>query len=190
LAFGVGAKGLGRSTRAGFVVLGIFHAFLQLFPPFLFLRIGSKLSLFLAFVATLVFAIVGMLLVRHRASRWLVLCTWFVFGGLTLSLPVALSSGSARLPIGPAVLVFCVVAGLLGMMNIGIWFGWYLLVALAFSGHNDEAAGAARIEKYKQFIRFRLTPDSLTGYVIAVDEPQTNGRHLRPRVVDVFSVRP
>ncbi|HEY6122026.1 MAG TPA: hypothetical protein VIV66_18860 [Pyrinomonadaceae bacterium] len=190
LAIGIGAKGLGKFTSAGFIVLGMLHALLQILPPFLFLRIGSKWSLFLAFVSAIVFASLEMFLVMRQASRWLLLGTWVVFGGLILYLPIGFSNGTARLPVGYGIPVFVVAAALLGMINIGVWFGWYLLVALAFSGHNDEAAGAARVEKYKQFIRFRLTPDSLTGYVIAVDETRTNGRDLRPHVVDVFTVRP
>jgi hypothetical protein len=59
-------------------------------------------------------------------------------------------------------------------------------VCLEFNGHNNEAGGAARIERFKQFIRFRLTEDDLTGYVIAIDEPKTKGRLLAPRVIDVF----
>jgi hypothetical protein len=61
--------------------------------------------------------------------------------------------------------------------------------------------GAARIEDFKQFIRFRVTDDSLTGYVIAVDdvsmigepvakgsERRKDGRYLRPFLIDVFQL--
>src|ERR1043166_6045367 len=46
----------------------------------------------------------------------------------------------------------------------------YATVCFAFNGHNNEVGGAARIENFKQFIRFRLTRNDITGYVIAVDQ--------------------
>jgi hypothetical protein len=78
-----------------------------------------------------------------------------------------------------------------------LWFGWYLGVCSLFNGHNNEAGGAARIEKFKQFIRFKLTEDGLTGYVIAVDDVSmigeqrdngewNDGRDLKPKLIDVF----
>lgn len=68
----------------------------------------------------------------------------------------------------------------------------YLAVSLAFNGHNNEAGGAARIEGFKQLIRFRINRDGLTGFVIAIDKPNTIGGkgHLEPRLVDVFKVHP
>jgi hypothetical protein len=188
LASGVGARGLGKATTAGFLVLGGFHALLQLFPPLLLLRVGSRLSRLLVIVTMVLFAAIGMFLVRRLSSRWVLLLAWLVFGAVVLYLPVALSNHSAPRPVGAAIPVFFVASALIGAINIAVWFGWYLLVSLAFAGHNDEAAGAARVEKYKQFIRFRLTPDTLTGYVVAIDEPNINGRDLKPRIVDVFSI--
>jgi hypothetical protein len=70
-----------------------------------------------------------------------------------------------------------------------VWFGWYLGVCFAFNGHNNEVGGACRIEEFKQFIRFRLTEDWLTGYVIAVDKPGMPGWGLNPKVVDIFHLR-
>src|SRR4030095_15282457 len=142
-------------------------------------------------IATMaIFAGLGLLLVRLNASRWFYLIVWLGYAAITLALPVVFSQSTAQVPKGWLIPWFFLIAGLVGMINLSIWFGWYLLVSLTFSGHNDEAAGATRIEKFKQFIRFRLTPERLTGYVIAVDEPKINGRDLRPRIVDVFSIRP
>jgi len=73
-------------------------------------------------------------------------------------------------------------------------------VCFAFNGHNNEVGGAARIENFKQFIRFRLTSDSLTGYVIAVDDvSQINtvdekgrtrdGSDLQLKLIDVFQLK-
>jgi hypothetical protein len=65
-----------------------------------------------------------------------------------------------------------------------------LAVALAFDAHNNEAGGAARIEGFKEFIRFRINRDGLTGYVIGVDEPKADGGEgkLHPKVIDVFRI--
>ena len=62
-------------------------------------------------------------------------------------------------------------------------------MSLAFDGHNEQAGGAARIERFKEFIRVRLTADSLTAYVIAFDEPAMHGHELRAKVIDVFELR-
>src|SRR5205085_9921689 len=79
-----------------------------------------------------------------------------------------------------------VAAAVVGTVMCCYWFGWYLGVCFAFNGHNNEVGGAARIEHFKQFIRFRLTDEDLTGYVIAVNDPETDGGKLTPHLVDVF----
>ena len=58
------------------------------------------------------------------------------------------------------------------------------------NGHNNEGGAASRIERYRQFVRFRVEPDRLTGYVIAIDEPATELAAIKPRVVDVFTIVP
>lgn len=83
-------------------------------------------------------------------------------------------------------LVPLALAAIFGAVLSCMWLGWYFGVCLGFNGHNNEVGGAARIERFKQFIRFRLTENDLTGYVIAVDDPQKEGRLLSPRVIDVF----
>lgn len=93
-------------------------------------------------------------------------------------------------------LATCILAGLIGAVMSCVWLGWYFAVALVFNGHANEAGSTARTEDYKHFIRFRLTKDSLTGYVIAVDFPQApqngdaekSGANLKPRLVDVFTL--
>jgi hypothetical protein len=81
------------------------------------------------------------------------------------------------------------IAGFIGMIMSCIWLGWYLAVSLSFNAHNNEAGGAGRVEKFKEFIRFRLTENEITGYVIAVDKPQGDGSLLAPRLIDVFSLK-
>ena len=76
--------------------------------------------------------------------------------------------------------------GIFGAFLSCTWLGWYFGVCLGFNGHNNEAGGAARIEKFKQIVRIRLTKDSLTGYVIGVKDPQRCGKLLHPFLIDIF----
>ena len=76
--------------------------------------------------------------------------------------------------------------GVFGAFLSCVWLGWYFGVCLSFHGHNNETGGAARIEKFKQLVRIRLKKDSLTGYVIAIKNPQRCGKCLHPQIVDVF----
>lgn len=76
--------------------------------------------------------------------------------------------------------------GVFGAFLSCVWLGWYFGVCLGFNGHNNESGGAARIEKFKQLIRFRLTKETLTGYVIGVRDPQRCGSVLNPQLIDVF----
>ena len=82
----------------------------------------------------------------------------------------------------------CICAGTLGAVMSCAFFGSYLAVTLAFDGHNNEAGGAARIEGFKHLIRFRLNAQGLTGYVIAIDQAETDGSKLKPKIVDVFHI--
>jgi hypothetical protein len=104
---------------------------------------------------------------------------WFIFGASVLLIPLYFNENEfihfeakASESIGGfGSLLGSVVAGLVGAVFSCIWFGWYLGIAfLIFDGHNNEVGGAVRIENFKQFIRFRLTENTLTGYVIAVDD--------------------
>ena len=88
-------------------------------------------------------------------------------------------------------------AGLIGALMSCVWLGWYFAVSLVFDGHANEAGSTARTENYKQFIRFKLTENSLTGYVIGIDFPHApvdendkrDGSTLKPRLVDVFTLK-
>lgn len=103
---------------------------------------------------------------------------------------LGIQSGTLDSPSGWLLVVACLVAGAVGLLMACAWLSWYLAVSLLFHGHNNEAGGAARIEKFKQFIRFRLTEDDLTGFVIAVDEPKEHGSQLRPKLIDVIYLTP
>ena len=39
-------------------------------------------------------------------------------------------------------LVMGLIVGILGMLMTCVWFGWYLVVSLAFQGHNNESGGS------------------------------------------------
>ncbi len=81
-------------------------------------------------------------------------------------------------------------AGLIGLVTTSIWLSWYLLVADAWNGHNNEVGGAARVGAFRQIVRFHVTHDHLTGYVIAAEDGKTPEDELKLRLVDVFRVGP
>ena len=205
LPFKVGATLLsncGATTRfLGKLLIGLWHFALQIAVPFLLVR---KASLLLFIAAALVVAVgtwAGGALLK-RFSRAGLAVTWFLLGALTLALPFIIQ----RLGLGDSLLTqqwfagaewlgwkglwASVVAGAVGAVMCCYWFGWYLGVCFVFNGHNNEVGGAARIERFKEFIRFRLDEGGLTGYVIAVNDPEEDGRKLTPHVVDVFRLRP
>ena len=69
------------------------------------------------------------------------------------------------------------------------WLGWYLAVCLAAGGHYNEAGGAARVERFKAFLRICVTRAAVKVYVIGVDRVESEGVALRPKLVDVFELR-
>lgn len=187
LAYKVGGRLCGTGGKIGFGVLGAVHAVLQLAVPFLLIRVGTWWTLAGALVSVGVFAVIGYVIARRNHRRWLVV-TGLIYGGWMFYLPLGFSSSSLQMPYW----VTLVAVFVLGFLMSCVWLGWYLAVSLAFNGHNNEAGGAARIERFKQLIRFRVRENDLTGFVIAVDDPQTDGSKLKPRLVDVFtlSVKP
>jgi len=95
-----------------------------------------------------------------------------------------------------AVPAMWVLAGLIGAVMSCVWLGWYFAVSLVFDGHANEAGSTARTEDYKNFIRFRLTEDSLTGFVIGIDFPYAppnenapDGSANKARLIDVFTLK-
>jgi hypothetical protein len=174
--------------RAGFGVLGAWHALLQIAVAFLLVRVGSPWAWGATVPIALAFAFIGIIMAK-RNMRFGLLAAWIVYGALLLYLPFLLPASAEQISsLGMKMLRYPVVILLGGLMS-AIWLGWYFAVSLAFNGHNSEAGGAARIEDFKEFIRFRLTEDGLTGYVIGVDRPEAHGKKLRPRIVDVFELK-
>ena len=199
-------------------VLGIFHALLQIIVPFLLVRKGTALTWLMAAGLIIAMQLFGYWLMKNN-YRTILLGAWLFFGLAMLLLPyftLYLSDELRGLWAFPSLesfqansgyqlfrpddtslqetnlpwkLLGCGIAGFVGLLMSCIWLNWYLAVALLFHGHNNEAGGAGRIENFKQFIRFRLTEDDLTGFVIAVDKPQKDGFRLRPRIIDVIHLK-
>ena len=186
-AFTAGGALHGSAGKVGFAALGVWHALVQGAVPFLLSRRGDWRSWVGAVAAVLVFWLAGNWLVakfKFRASLTLV---WIIYGLVLLGLPLVFWGAPAQyLDTWTARFV---VAVLMGALMSCASLGWYFAVALAFDGHNEQAGGAARIERFKEFIRVRLTADSLTAYVIAFDEPAIHGHELRAKVIDVFELR-
>lgn len=204
-AVGLFAK-RGAAGQAGKLLIGAWHYLLQVAVPFILIRKASLLTLVVAALVIAVGTPLGRrLLARFRGGA--LAAVWVLLGALTIVLPVWLVpsapvAGEGLWPLlvrpwfvpgewtGWAGLVPSLAAAAVGAVMCCYWFGWYLGVCFAFNGHNNEVGGAARIERFKQFVRIHLTPEGLTGYVIAVNDPTDNGRDLTPHVVDVFRLRP
>jgi hypothetical protein len=180
--------------RVGFLLLGLVHAVLQLSVPVVLVVSCDPMFGGLAALATVAFTLavgqlVPYLMRRSRAQERrlvgaLLLALWLAWG-----IGLMAFAWLHRMPQEVDIWSFALALGL-GTILSCTWLGWYLAVSLCFDGHNNEAGGGARIDHYKQLIRFRLNRDGLTGYVIAVDKPQADGRELRPKVIDVFELRP
>jgi Calcineurin-like phosphoesterase len=194
-AWNVGGQLHKTPGRIGFLILGLLHALLQISVPVVLVvsqGFGFGLAAALATVAVtwLVGRAAPLLLLRKPDAEGryllgsLLLAAWLAWGSGLMAYawrnqtPQEIDSWSFALALGLGAILSCT------------WFGWYLAISLCFDGHNNEAGGGARIDHYKQLIRFRLNRDGLTGYVIAMDKPQADGRELRPKVIDVFELRP
>lgn len=211
-------KGRGK---AGMFFIGLWHWLLQLGVALFLLKKGTWLTLALAVVAFFVFTWIGKHFMKKNYKRRLVAAWLAFGATMLALPPLVywwLSTWSDRYtglraaffwphPYNPQnsfasyewwgnfggfwQLIPLAIACLFGLVLACIWVGWYFAVCLRFNGHNNESGGAARIERYKQFIRFRLRSDELTGYVIAVDNPKTKGSEMQGdvRIVDVFHLK-
>lgn len=195
MALTLGATGMTTKGKLLMLALGVWHAILQVFVPFLLVRKGNWMTWAAAVALFFLPALFGGWMMR-RNLRVPLLLAWVAYGVVMLLLPRLTAPDVLRRPyfyagwmgwegIWPSLL-----AAFIGAVWACVCFGLYLGVALSFHGHNNEAGGAARIERFKEFIRFRVNKDGLTGFVIAVDDPQRDGATLRPRLVDVFTLSP
>jgi hypothetical protein len=191
-------------------IIGLWHLALQLLVPFVLIKRGNYITW--AVAAILLVLPIGLARTRLKKNSAVGLSLlWFVYGGVLLALPWLTSWGLSLVGLSSAPvfshttgwlrLMPCLVAGGAGAIICCLWTGWYFAVCFIFNGHNNEVGGAARIEEFKQFIRFRLTPNGLTGYVIAVDDVSMigeadatgrikDGSDLHPKLIDVFHLTP
>ncbi len=190
----VGGALRGIWGKVGFALLGLWQALLQFFLPLLLVLarepwVGLAAGLATAAVSWALSRLIPLALRREDAGErerigWLLLALWILWNAALCALVFESPTRQQANSLSFAV------ALLLGAFLSCIWFGGYLAVSICFDGHNNEAGGGSRIESYKQFIRFRLTESSLTGYVIAIDQVEQDGRKLKPRLIDVFELRP
>ena len=173
----------------GQLLIGVVLLIFQVFVPYVLIRTGSYPAWALAAVLLVLPIFVGRWLLKRNSGVGL-LIAWIVYGGLMLFLPKLVGQPAIFFHwTGPWGLIPAILAGLAGAVICCLWTGWYFAVCFAFNGHNNEVGGAARIENFKQFIRFRLTRNEITGYVIAVDQVGEVGHDLKPRLIDVFRLK-
>ena len=177
----------------GKLLIGIWHLILQLFVPYVLIKTGSYLAWAVAAVLLVLPIPLARVLLKKNVGEGLA-ALWLVYGAAMLFASWIMFTVSRQPGVffhwtGFYALIPALIAGLAGAVICCLWTGWYFAVCFAFNGHNNEVGGAARIENFKQFIRFRLTRDGITGYVIAVDNVTSAGSDLRPRLIDVFHLK-
>ncbi len=175
--------------------VGMFHGGAQLLAPFVIARIA--MSTWWTLPAMVAITTVGLITghaVFARTRRLhpvLLAAVGLVSLAATLAVAIVAADGVAVVPHGRLETLVVFTAAPLAAVFFGCaQFGWYLAIAGAAGGHNNEVGGAALVDRYRQFIRFRLTPDRLTGYVIGLDDVSMDAGRLRPRLVDTFDVAP
>lgn len=176
-----GAQHLQFRKKMFLLFFGIWLAFLQVTVPLELALHATGLLLVVACVLPLIFA--GGMVYGKKFSRAALLPTWIVLGFAVVG--VALMGGAPmRSPF-----VGYAIAFVAGAYFTSVWFGWYLATSLAFDGHFNEAGGAARLDRFRHFIRFKLETDKLTGYVIGFDHPNKDLDQLEAHIVDVITLR-
>jgi hypothetical protein len=193
VAVQIGARGLSPARRVLFAGLGLFHAGLQLSTPTLIALMGLSnpwiISLALGMITALMYvARRGV----DRPRRHVNLALWLASGASAIGIPIALGRSGSLPLFGFSLAIGIPVAAVLGVFLSAIWLGWYLTVSIGYAGHNNEAGAAARVDEFRQFIRFQVTPDRLIGHVIGVGRPSVvNHRVVVPTwLIDRFAVGP
>jgi hypothetical protein len=195
LAVSMGGEEARPTERVRWWVMGAIHAAIQLTTPLIVVRVGLGHPIGLAFALAVAigagFASKIVMVRGGKAAPTILVALWIAHWLAMIALIVDAGDGVAVLPISDGGWVlFLLVAGAAGSVIGCVEYGWYLAVSASMNGHNNEAGAASRIERYRQFVRFRVERDKLTGYVIAIDEPATELAAVKPRVVDVFTIVP
>lgn len=152
-------------VKLGYAMLGVFFGALMTTVPLVLAIQGTALSFAACTAWALCVGLAALPLQERQPSPWLLLVLWLVAGGGVLGL--ALGLGELQGITGGRF----VMAFVAGSFFSCVWFGWYLAVAMGWNAHNNEAGGAARLDRYRHFIRFKVEPDAITGYVIGFDQP-------------------
>jgi len=198
LAIMLGAQLLNITGKIKFAVIGVWHAVLQVTVPVCLVLYSSWANILIISLITVVitflaghlftrdFLVKDLSLTDQKKIGNMLFAAWGIVGFCVL---LGASWGDPIAVDGWRLLASVV----LGALFSCIWFGWYLAVSLAFHGHNNEAGGGARSECYRHMIRFKLTENTLTGYVIGIDKPVTDlsakeKEQPKFRLVDVFTI--
>jgi hypothetical protein len=183
-----------KLAKKRFWGIGVWHAVVQLLVPLFLLVYGSWTAIFAVtvIVLTATYAMARYVEEKYKHDQdlaqledaaKLLWWSWVALGVF----PLSIIFWGEPVPVDGLRLA---AAFLLGAVYGCVWFGWYVAVTMSLNGHNNEAGGGARSEQYRHFIRFKLTPDTLTGYVIGIDKPVDHFRDdPKFRLVDVFTVR-
>lgn len=195
----------------GKTLIGLWFLILQLLVPYILILNANWVMLALAAILVLAPIPLAQFLFKRNSRIGLTLL-WLVYGAVMLGLPWIANWGLSKFagsegyslifpnPQGWFTLLPAILAGIIGAVICCLWTGWYFAVSFLFNGHNNEVGGTARVENFKEFIRFRLTNDSITGYVIAVDDVSligktenghtNDGSDLQVKLIDVFHLVP
>ncbi|HEX2689249.1 MAG TPA: hypothetical protein VHN14_21655 [Kofleriaceae bacterium] len=173
----------GAVPKLGFAVLGLAHAAIVLLVPYLLIQQGWLAAGAVMAAMMIVFPLPARMMYR-RAPAIFVTALWLIQGlGAIAALwwwpwAVVPSHGWSTVLLG----------ALAGGIVVPMQFGFYILTCSAWNGHNNEAGISARLTCYKQWIRFHVTKDQLTGYVIGIDDPTADD--VKPRLIDRFVIAP
>ncbi|HXQ69867.1 MAG TPA: hypothetical protein VN844_05250, partial [Pyrinomonadaceae bacterium] len=194
----------------GKTLIGLWFLILQLLVPYILILNANYIMLLVAAILVVAPIPLAQYLFKRNSRIGLTLL-WLVYGAVMLRLPWITKWGLSFFGNDNYSLIFpnqqgwftlipAILAGIIGAVICCLWTGWYFAVSFLFNGHNNEVGGTARVENFKEFIRFRLTNDSLTGYVIAVDDVSSigktenghtnDGSDLQVRLIDVFHLVP
>lgn len=179
----------------GKAAIGLWFLVLQVLVPFILILNGNWIMWALAAILVVLPIPLAQFLFKRNSRAGLTLL-WLVYGAVMLALPWITNWVSSRFPgyegyslifpnpQGWFAAIPAIIAAIIGAVICCLWTGWYFAVSFIFNGHNNEVGGTARVEGFKEFIRFRLTKDSLTGYVIAVDDVSQIGETRNGRTMD------
>ena len=188
--------GIAKANKSKFFAIGFWHALLQISIPVCLALYANLTEWLIICTVTIAITLAASFLftnahltknfspeVQKKIGNGM-LMAWVVTG---LAVFYAATRGEP-VPVDGWRLLMALLSG--GIFSC-IWLGWYFAVSLAFNCHNGEAGGGARSERYRHIIRFKLTENTLTGYVIGIDTPVTDLKTQPPkfRLVDVFTLQ-